>query len=324
MTQLEYLRQPVAKELQAYKQLFDDTLTHTDEFMESVLTHIRSRQGKMMRPLLVLLVAKEHGDVPLETLRAAVSLELLHTASLVHDDVVDDSNERRGQASTKAVYDNKVAVLMGDYLLSRSLHQAALTGSVECVDIIAQLGGTLSEGEVFQLCNIRNEESTEEAYFRIITNKTAALFAACAQLGARSAGASENFVEQARKFGELVGLCFQIRDDIFDYFDDANIGKPTGSDMAEGKITLPAIYALRTANAPEMHALAARIKCGEATKADIETMISLAKTCGGIDYARATMERLRKDALTLLDNFSNGEVREALIGYLDFVIGRDL
>lgn len=277
-----------------------------------------------MRPLLVLLMAKACGPVRVESLRAAVSLELLHTASLVHDDVVDESNERRGQASTNAVYGNKVAVLMGDYLLSRSLHQAALTGSVECVDIIARLGGTLSEGEVFQLANIRNEEVTEEAYFHIIRNKTAALFAACGQLGARSAGANEHVIEQARRFGELVGLCFQIRDDIFDYFDDKNIGKPTGSDMAEGKLTLPAIYALRTAGNKELHALAARIKCGEASPADIQDMITVAKTCGGIDYARQTMEHLRTEALSVLETFEHPAVREALQGYLDFAIGRNV
>ena len=240
MDQLGTIRQPVEDELLRYKQLFDETLTHEDDFLGHALGYLRQRKGKMMRPLLVLLIAKELGDIRISTLRAAVTLELLHTARLVHDDVVDESDERRGQASANSVYGNKVAVLLGDYLLSKSLHQAALTGSIECVDIVAKLGGTLSEGEVFQLANIRNEKSTEEAYFRIIGSKTAELFAACAELGARSAHADDEFVKQAKKFGEIVGICFQIRDDIFDYYADSNIGKPTGNDMNEGKLTLPA------------------------------------------------------------------------------------
>lgn len=324
MDQLELVRQPIAEDLLAYKQLFDEALTHEDDFLGQVLSYIRSRQGKMMRPIMVLLVAKELGAIREESLRAAVTLELLHTASLVHDDVVDESDERRGQASTNSVYGNKVAVLIGDYLLSKSLHQAALTNNIGCVEIIARLGGTLSEGEVFQLANIRNEESTEEAYFHIIQNKTAELFAACAQLGALSAGGDDGFVQQARRFGEIVGICFQIRDDIFDYFDDKSIGKPTGSDMAEGKLTLPALYALRTSNDPEVAKLAASIKRGEATPADIQSMIEISKACGGIEYAQSVMERLRNDALKLLEIFKNAEVREALEHYLNFVIGRKI
>lgn len=324
MNHLDQIRQPVADDLLRYKNLFDETLTHEDDFMGQVLSYVRSRQGKMMRPLLVLLVAKELGPVRIESLRAAVTLELLHTASLVHDDVVDESGERRGQASTNAVYGSKVAVLVGDYLLSKSLHLAALTGNISCVDIIACLGGTLSEGEVFQLANIRNEECSEEAYFHIIRNKTAALFAACAELGAISAGGDEKFVCAARKFGEIVGICFQIRDDIFDYFDDPKIGKPTGSDMAEGKLTLPAIYALHTSNDPKLNELATRIKCGDASQAEIESMIAISKACGGIEYARKTMERYRTEALKQLENFKNEEVKQALQNYLDFVIGRDL
>lgn len=324
MDQLELVRQPIAEDLLAYKQLFDEALTHEDDFLGQVLSYIRSRQGKMMRPIMVLLVAKELGAIREESLRAAVTLELLHTASLVHDDVVDESDERRGQASTNSVYGNKVAVLIGDYLLSKSLHQAALTNNIGCVEIIARLGGTLSEGEVFQLANIRNEESTEEAYFHIIQNKTAELFAACAQLGALSAGGDDGFVQQARRFGEIVGICFQIRDDIFDYFDDKSIGKPTGSDMAEGKLTLPALYALRTSNDPAVTKLAASIKRGEATPADIQSMIEISKACGGIEYAQSVMERLRNDALKLLEIFKNAEVREALEHYLNFVIGRKI
>ena len=324
MNQLDIIRRPVANDLLRYKQLFDETLTHEDDYLGQALAHVRMRKGKMMRPLLVLLVAKEVGDVRVESLRAAVTLELLHTASLVHDDVVDESDERRGQPSTNAVFGNKVAVLVGDYLLSKSLHLSALTGSIKCVDIIARLGGTLSEGEVFQLANIRNEISTEAAYFRIIHNKTAVLFSACAELGAISAGGNEEFVEHAQKFGEIVGMCFQIRDDIFDYYDDANIGKPTGNDMAEGKLTLPAIYALEHTNDPDIQALAVSIKRGEASREDIRRMVEYTKEVGGIEYAKQMMEKFHKEALEHLFVFKNEDVKTALKAYLDFVIGRDL
>lgn len=188
MDKLSAIRRPVEQELAQYKDLFDNALAHEDDFLGQALAYVRQRKGKMMRPILVLLMAKELGVVKINSLRSAVTLELLHTASLVHDDVVDESGERRGQRSVNAVYDNKVAVLVGDYLLSTSLLQASKTGNIQVVEIISHLGGTLSEGEVAQLANIRREAITEEAYFHIIHNKTAALFAACAELGAISAG----------------------------------------------------------------------------------------------------------------------------------------
>ena len=321
---LTEIRRPIEEELKQYKLLFDSTLTHDDQFLGSVLNYLRGRNGKMMRPILVLLVAKELGAVNDCALRAAVTLELLHTASLVHDDVVDESNKRRGQASINAVYDNKVAVLLGDYLLSASLHQSALSGDIRVVDIIARLGGTLSEGEIFQIENIRNEEISEAAYFRIINHKTAALFAACSQLGAIAGGGSAEFIARAKKLGELVGICFQIRDDIFDYYDSKEIGKPTATDMAEGKLTLPAIYAVKNAADPAIHQLAARIKAGEASAHDIEQMVNLAKESGGIDYAIEVMHRYHAEAIELLEGFQDDAVRTSLKLYMDYVIGRNI
>ena len=245
MDKLGRIRQPVETELHEYVRLFDEALRHEDDLLGRALKYVGARKGKMMRPILVLLVAKELGPVVGEaSLRSAVTLELLHTASLVHDDVVDESDERRGQASVNAVFGNKVAVLVGDYLLSEALDQAARTGDLAIVRTIARLGATLSEGEVFQLSNIREQQATEEAYFRIIRSKTAALFASCTRIAAISAGGSDDFTRVATRFGEIVGECFQIRDDIFDYFDDDAIGKPTGNDLREGKLTLPLLYAL--------------------------------------------------------------------------------
>lgn len=324
MDKLTAIRQPVEQELTAYKELFDAALAHEDDFLGQALDYVRRRQGKMMRPLLVVLMAKELGKVSVNSLRSAVTLELLHTASLVHDDVVDESGERRGQRSVNAVYDNKVAVLVGDYLLSTSLLQAAQTSNIHVVEIISRLGGTLSEGEVYQLANIRKEHISEEAYFHIIYHKTAALFAACAELGAISAGGNADYVARAKRFGELVGLCFQIRDDIFDYYEDSKIGKPTGNDMLEGKLTLPVIYAIQHADNEYVTQLAARVKSGEASAAEIAELVDYTKSHGGIEYAERRMRELHNEALQLLDAWQNAEVRESLRGYIDFVVDRDL
>lgn len=324
MDKLTAIRRPVEQELTAYKELFDAALAHEDDFLGQALDYVRRRQGKMMRPLLVVLMAKELGKVSVNSLRSAVTLELLHTASLVHDDVVDESGERRGQRSVNAVYDNKVAVLVGDYLLSTSLLQAAQTSNIHVVEIISRLGGTLSEGEVYQLANIRKEHISEEAYFHIIYHKTAALFAACAELGAISAGGNADYVARAKRFGELVGLCFQIRDDIFDYYEDSKIGKPTGNDMLEGKLTLPVIYAIQHADNERVMQLAARVKSGEASAAEIAELVDYTKSHGGIEYAERRMRELHNEALQLLDAWQNAEVRESLRGYIDFVVDRDL
>ncbi len=327
MKELQDIRRPVEQELEQYIQLFQQSLDHDDPTLKQALGHIQQRRGKMMRPLLVLLVAKEFGAIGVKTLRSAVTLELLHTASLVHDDVVDNSAERRGQAAEHTLYGNKIAILVGDYLLSQSLHQASLTGDVRVVDIIAQLGGTLSEGEIRQLDNIRIARVSEEDYFHVIHHKTAALFEACARLGALSSNASEERVQAAAKLGEIIGLCFQVRDDIFDYYSDSAIGKPTGNDMAEGKLTLPALYALRKtddAQSTDAQSWARRVKEKTATPDEIASLIEYTKRVGGIDYARETMENFRKEAMPLIATFTNEQVREALTDYLDYTIGRSL
>ena len=323
MDKLSTLRHPVEQELAAYKELFDLALAHEDDFLGQALNYVRQRQGKMMRPILVLLMAKELGEVCKNSLRSAVTLELLHTASLVHDDVVDESGERRGQRSVNAVYDNKVAVLVGDYLLSASLLKAAETGHIRVVEIISRLGGTLSEGEISQLANIRREAITEEAYFHIIHHKTAALFAACAELGAISAGGDEQYVARARRFGEIIGECFQIRDDIFDYFDSTEIGKPTGNDMAEGKLTLPVIFALNDTNDSSMIELAYKVKNRTATSGEISRLVAFAKDNGGIDYAKKRMEDFHLDCMNYIDEqVSSKEIKDSLKCYLDYVIQR--
>ena len=324
LTPLQKIAQPIAKELQEYRALFEATLRHDEPLLGDALAYIRSREGKMMRPILVLLMAREAGGVNQKTQIAAVALELLHTASLIHDDVVDESNLRRGLASVNQKYGNKIAVLLGDFLLSLLLCKAAETGDSHIVERIAKLGGTLSEGEIKQLNSSRNNVPDEAAYFQIINHKTAALFATCAELGAMAAGGDKTTVERAKKFGELVGICFQIRDDIFDFYDAKDIGKPTGNDLLEGKFTLPIIYALNTAASPTLQPCIERVKACEATQEDVATLVEFTKTHGGIDYARNIMEKYRQEAIALLDDLQDDSVREALVAYADYVAARDI
>ena len=291
MDYLSIIKQPISSELCDFIDLFNKSLSHTDGLLSQALEHIRNRAGKRMRPILILLMAKNFGEITDVTQHAAVGLELLHTASLVHDDVVDESGERRGQKSVNAMFDNKVAVLVGDYILSTALLHVSYTHSEIIVRYLAELGRTLSNGEILQLSNIQNQEISEEVYYQVIKQKTAALFEACAAIGALSAGAAEEEIQEAKKFGQNLGVIFQIRDDIFDYYDQANVGKPTGNDMAEGKLTLPVIYALRSTGNQDMLALARKVKAGTVTKDEIAELVKFTKENGGIEYADYQGER---------------------------------
>ena len=314
---------PIIGEMEEFKTLFGSTLSSSNLLLQDVIAHIRQKSGKMMRPMLVLLAAKLLGDVRPATLHAAAALELLHTASLVHDDVVDESTERRGQLSVNAVFNNKVAVLTGDYLLATALLQAASTRHLDIIDLISVLGRELAEGELLQLSNVQNQQFSEEVYFEVIRKKTAMLFAACTQAGALSVGADAAKTETLRKFGEYIGLCFQIKDDIFDYYDSKEIGKPTGNDMLEGKLTLPVLYALNSTHDAEATAIALRVKSGKATLDEISRLIAFAKDNGGIEYARQAMRCHRDRALALLDNVSDSDVKTALAAYIDYVVERE-
>ena len=253
-----------------------------------------------------------------------MGLELLHTASLVHDDVVDESNERRGQASVNATYDNKVAVLVGDFILSTALLSVAKTGNQRIVEYLAELGRTLSNGEILQLTNIQNQEISEEVYYQVIKQKTAALFEACAAIGALSSGADEDRVEAAKRFGQNLGIIFQIRDDIFDYYDAAEIGKPTGNDMAEGKLTLPVIYALQHSPYDSMVTLARKVKAGTVNTDEIAVLVEFAKQNGGIEYAEQRMWEFHGECSRFIDaHVSDPVIRTALEAYLDYVIQRN-
>ena len=277
-----------------------------------------------MRPMLILLIAKNYGGISSVTQHSAVGLELLHTASLVHDDVVDESKERRGQASVNAEYNNKVAVLVGDYVLSTALLNVALTNNTHIVQSLAELGRTLSNGEILQLSNIQNSELSEEVYYEVIKMKTAALFEACCEIGAMSANATEEDLEKAKSFGRNLGIIFQIRDDIFDYYDSKEIGKPTGNDMSEGKLTLPVLYALNSTEDEEMKAIARKVKSRDVSQEEISRLVAFTKANGGIEYAEQKMLELRTQCLKFIDAESvTEEIRIALTAYIDYVIQRN-
>lgn len=323
MDSISVIKRPITAELEDFKQLFDRSLSSSNSLLGSAIAHIRQKNGKMMRPILVLLVAKLYGKVTLQSQHAAVSLELLHTASLVHDDVVDESTERRGQLSVNAIFNNKVAVLVGDFLLATSLVHAGQTMNHDIIDVVACLGQDLADGEILQLSNVSNREFSEEVYFDVIRKKTAALFAACTKAAALSAGAGEEDVEHARLFGEHIGICFQIKDDIFDYFDSQEIGKPTGNDMLEGKLTLPALYVLNRTEDAWAKEMATKVKEGTATEEEITTLIEFVKQNGGIEYAVRSMDEYRCKALDLLVALPNSDVKTALIAYLSYVVDRN-
>ena len=323
MDYLSLIKEPISAELEDFISLFNQSLSHDEGLLSQVLVHIRQRGGKRMRPMLILLMAKNFGRVSSVTQHAAVGLELLHTASLVHDDVVDESCERRGQASVNALYDNKVSVLVGDFILSTALLYVSKTHSEVIVRYLSELGRTLSDGEILQLTNIQNEAITETAYYEIIKRKTAALFEACAAIGAESAGASHDDVEAARKFGQNLGIIFQIRDDIFDYYDSKEIGKPTGNDMLEGKLTLPVIYALKSTGNTEMMMLARKVKAREVKQSEINQLVAFTKENGGIEYADQQMWKFHADCMRFIDKrVGDSAIKTALKAYLDFVIER--
>ena len=322
MKKLEQIKQPVSTEFEVFKQKFDASLQSSHPLLGEVIHFIKQRNGKMMRPMLTLLMAKLYGGIVDSTYYAAISLELLHTASLVHDDVVDESDKRRGQSSVNAIYDNKVSVLVGDYLLATSLMNAALTNEVRLVELVSRLGQQLSEGEIIQLSNTKASDFSESTYFDVIKKKTAALFAAASEAGARSVNASDEIVEKAYLFGEMIGIAFQIKDDIFDYFSSEELGKPTGNDMQEGKLTLPALYVLNSQKDETMKDLALKIRALEASQDEINAFIAYVKQNGGIEYATQIMVDYRDKALALLPQTTSKELKESLAAYIDYVIER--
>ncbi|MDR1119629.1 MAG: polyprenyl synthetase family protein [Dysgonamonadaceae bacterium] len=319
----ELISRPVVRELALFENAFCHLLDSDNSKMQQVKEHILQTNGKKLRPILLLLSALLSGKVSDVTIKSAVFIELFHTASLLHDDVVDDAKLRRGKPSVNAVFDNKVAVLSGDYLFTASAQAAASMGNLQIIAVLGKLGMHLSLGELDQLTNVDELDFSEASYLKVIREKTAMLFAACTEIGALSADASEAEVAALRSYGEHIGMAFQIRDDIFDYFDDANIGKPTGNDIREGKVTLPLIYAIEHAGEKERKSLTDLLRTGDFSDENVHKLITFAKENQGINYAYQTMQVYADKAKAALHIFPDVDAKAALLAFVDYVIVRD-
>lgn len=309
--------------MELFEQKFLLSMSSKVALLNRITTYIVNRKGKQMRPMFVFLVAKmvDNGQVSERTYRGASVIELIHTATLVHDDVVDDSNRRRGFFSINALWKNKIAVLIGDYLLSKGLLLSIDNNDFDLLKIISVAVREMSEGELLQIEKARQLDITEEIYYEIIRQKTATLIAACCSLGAASVKPNSDDVEKMRKFGELIGMAFQIKDDLFDYGED-QIGKPIGIDIKEQKMTLPLIYVLNNVSKPEKKWLINSVKNYNKDKKRVQEVIQFVKKNGGLDYAVSRMIDFKEEALNLLNSYQNSQYKDSLILMVNYVIDR--
>lgn len=318
---LAEIRAPIEADLAAFQQHFRAAMKSNVWLLDRVTQYILKHKGKQIRPILVLLAARLLGEVSDTTYRGAALVELLHTATLVHDDVVDDAETRRGVFSIKALWKNKVGVLLGDYLLSRGLLLALDAKDYDLLHTVSDAVRRMAEGELSQLEHSRRLDTTEAIYFQIISDKTASLIAACLACGAISVTDDETTVARLRHVGETLGLAFQIRDDLFDY-GDVDVGKPLGNDVQERKLTLPLIYALDQAAPREAKAIRKLVKRRKKTRADVDRVVRFVYDNGGVAYARARMEALAAEAIGDLLTFPESEARTALLGLAKFIVAR--
>ena len=323
MKVIEQIKDPIYEEMEHFEQKFSDSMSSKVALLNRITHFIVNRKGKQMRPMFVFLTAKllGGGKVIERTYRGASVIELIHTATLVHDDVVDDSNQRRGFFSINALWKNKIAVLVGDYLLSKGLLLCIHNEDFDLLKIISVAVREMSEGELLQIEKARNLDITEEIYFEIIRQKTATLLAACCAMGAQSVSDDKEAVEQMRVFGELLGMAFQIKDDLFDY-GETKIGKPTGIDIKEQKMTLPLIYTLNNVSSKERKWLIHSVKKYNTDKKRVKEVIQLVKDSGGLDYAQKRMETYRTEALDILMTFPKNAYRDSLELMVNYVITR--
>jgi len=321
MDVLDKIKAPVAAEMEQFNDAFRKTLYSDNPLLEQVVEYLLKAPGKQLRPLLVMLSARMVGEINDKVINVALALEMLHTASLVHDDVVDESDRRRGLPSVNALISNQVAVLAGDFILSKALECAAKTDDVRVVRYISQLGQSLADGELLQLDNQDSEVLSEAVYFDIIGRKTASLFSLCARLGALAADGSEAEAERLAQFGKLIGICFQLKDDVFDY-GTAEVGKPLGNDMKEGKLTLPAIYAVKHSDDKTMQALALKVRRREASSEEIQQLIDFTVSSGGLEYVQWHMKDMQGMADGLIDDTREASITKALHLLASFVAER--
>lgn len=322
MSALTRIKEPVDKEMAEFEAYFSKTMRSEIPLLNIILNYILRRKGKQMRPLLVFLTAKLNGNIAEPTFVAATCIELLHTASLVHDDVVDDAHERRGSLSINALWNSKIAVLLGDYLLSSGMHICVEKSRYDMLEIISEAVKSMSEGELLQIQKARKLNIKEEDYYKIIISKTAALLSACTACGARSTTEDPETIQLMKEFGENIGIAFQIRDDILDYEGTGLTGKTVGNDIKEKKITLPLIYALEQSPVSKKRQVLAIVKNKKKTKAEITEVINYVSDYGGIGYAELKMNQYRDKALAILDSYPESKVKESLREFVHYTTSR--
>ncbi|TVZ56810.1 octaprenyl-diphosphate synthase [Lutibacter sp. Hel_I_33_5] len=325
MKAVEQIKFPIKNEMELFEQKFKDSMLSKVPLLNRITYYIVRRKGKQMRPMFVFLVAKmvSDGGFDERTYRGASIVELIHTATLVHDDVVDESNRRRGFFSINALWKNKIAVLVGDFLLSKGLLLSIDNEDFDLLKLISIAVREMSEGELLQIEKARKLDITEDIYFDIIRQKTATLIAACCGIGAASVGANQDVIQQMRKFGEYIGIAFQIKDDLFDYSDE-KIGKPTGIDIKEQKMTLPLIYTLNNVTRKEKAWLINSIKKYNKDKKRVKEVIEFVKESGGIEYTTTKMHDYKNRALAILENFPESDYKSSLLKMIEYVVERKI
>lgn len=323
MTNFDEIRDLISSDLERLQKIIKQSLSSNSPLLNKIVDKYLETKGKQIRPIIVVLSAKFFGaEVSNGVLCGAASVELLHNASLIHDDVIDETKQRRGHDTINNTWDNHIAVLVGDFFVSNALACAIRTNDFRVISTISELGKELSTGEIDQIDVAKHHSIDEQTYFSIINKKTASLFQSCVKVGGYSVGASDIDIANLSKFVELLGLSFQIKDDIFDYFKDDAIGKPTGNDMREGKVTLPLIYALSRTESPRHGEMRRLADSDSLTTEQVETLIDFAKAEGGIEYAYATMERLRAEARSILEPYPDNEAKRAFLSLFDYIIKR--
>ena len=322
MLKIKDIKLPIAKEMNLFESKFKDSLKTDVPLLNKIMYYIIKRKGKQIRPMFVFLTAKLYNNITDGTYTAAALIELLHTATLVHDDVIDESNFRRGWFSVNALWKNKISVLIGDFLLSRGLLLAIEKEEFQLLKIVSRAVKNMSEGELLQIEKTRKLNITEEVYFNIIRKKTAALISACCESGAESANGTKEDIKKMRIFGEKVGIAFQIKDDLFDYTQNLKIGKPTGMDIKDKKMTLPLIYTLNKVDKETKRFIINTIKNDSKNTKKTEKIINLVKENKGLDYAEKKMNIYFQEALSLLEKFKNSEAKNSLINLVNYVVKR--
>lgn len=323
MNQLDKIQERLSSELTEMNGIIRESLKTPNHLLNEIVSNYLLTKGKQIRPLLVILSARFFGNVNADTLHAGAALEMLHNASLIHDDIVDETATRRGRPTINKVWGNHIAVLTGDFFVSNALAAGIRTGDISIISALSDLGKELSIGEIDQICNAREFHFDEESYYSVIGKKTASLFVNCVRMGAHTVGASDSQIAPMEEYARLLGLCFQMKDDVFDYFDDAHIGKPTGNDLREGKMTLPLLHALEVADEDESRRMKELLRQGSLSDEDIHKLIEFAHRHGGIEYAFESMRGFQAKAEAIISRYPDSEWKDSFREIFEFIISRN-